>query len=85
MSSSGVIADPLAERLSLIRPHLDRQEWPLLLGAEAKALGRGRIKAVVAVNEEVDRAELTKLLQHRRSLAVTGTNRLPGSLLRQRR
>jgi hypothetical protein len=38
----------LAERLSLIRPHLDQRAWRLLLGAEAKVLGRGGIKAVAA-------------------------------------
>jgi len=34
--------------LSLIRPHLDQRAWRLLLGAEAKVLGRGGIKAVAA-------------------------------------
>ena len=48
MSSSGPVPDPLAERLSLIRPHLDQRAWRLLLGAEAKVLGRGGIKAVAA-------------------------------------
>ena len=48
MSSSGVVPDPLAERLSLIRPHLDQRAWRLLLGAEAKVLGRGGIKTVAA-------------------------------------
>ena len=38
----------MAERLSLIRPHLDQRAWRLLLGAEAKVLGRGGIKAVAA-------------------------------------
>jgi hypothetical protein len=48
MASSGVVPDPLAERLSLIRPHLDQRAWRLLLGAEAKVLGRGGIKTVAA-------------------------------------
>ena len=48
MSSSEPVPDPLAERLSLIRPHLDQRAWRLLLGAEAKVLGRGGIKAVAA-------------------------------------
>ena len=38
----------MAERLSLIRPHLDQRAWRLLLGAEAKVLGRGGIKTVAA-------------------------------------
>ena len=33
----------MASRLALIRPHLDERAWRLLVGAEAKALGRGGI------------------------------------------
>src|SRR5680860_1039493 len=33
--------DAMATRLSLIHSHLDERAWRLLLGAEAKALGRG--------------------------------------------
>lgn len=40
--------DPVAARLLLIRPHLDERAWRLLLGAEAKVLGRGGIKLVAA-------------------------------------
>ena len=43
-----VDSDPVAARLSLIRPHLDERAWRLLLGAEAKVLGRGGIKVVAA-------------------------------------
>src|SRR5680860_369302 len=35
--------DAMATRLSLIHSHLDERAWRLLLGAEAKALGRGGI------------------------------------------
>src|SRR5664280_77977 len=48
MSSSEPVPDPLAERLSLIRPHLDQRAWRLLLGAEAKVLGRGGVNTVAA-------------------------------------
>ena len=48
MTSSGMVPDPMAERLSLIRTHLDQRAWRLLLGAEAKVLGRGGIKTVAA-------------------------------------
>ena len=48
MSPSGPVPDPLAERLSLIKAHLDQRAWRLLLGAEAKVLGRGGIKTVAA-------------------------------------
>ena len=34
--------------MSLTRPHLDERAWRLLLGAEAKVLGRGGIKMVAA-------------------------------------
>lgn len=40
--------DPMVTRLLLIRSHLDERAWRLLLGAEAKALGRGGITAVAA-------------------------------------
>ena len=44
----GVDVDLLAARLLLIRAHLDERAWRLLLGAEAKVLGRGGIKLVAA-------------------------------------
>jgi Rhodopirellula transposase DDE domain len=37
----------LAEKLAVIRPHLNERQWRLLLGAEAAAIGRGGIAAVV--------------------------------------
>src|SRR3954465_4735123 len=48
MTLTAVDSDPVAARLSLIRPHLDERAWRLLLGAEAKVLGRGGIKLVAA-------------------------------------
>jgi len=48
MSLPEVEPDPMAARLSLIRSHLDERAWRLLLGAEAKVLGRGGITAVAA-------------------------------------
>ena len=38
--------DRLAGRLAEIRPHLDELQWRLLLGAEARAIGRGGMKLV---------------------------------------
>ncbi len=46
MSLPDVDLDQLSARLLLIRAHLDERAWRLLLGAEAKVLGRGGIKAV---------------------------------------
>lgn len=46
MSLPGVDVDVLAARLLLIRTHLNERAWRLLLGAEAKVLGRGGIKLV---------------------------------------
>ncbi len=48
MTLPAVDSDPIAARLSLIRPHLDERAWRLLLGAEAKVLGRGGITLVAA-------------------------------------
>src|SRR5918912_845371 len=48
MTLPDVDRDPMAERLSLIRAHLDERAWRLLLGAEAKVLGRGGIGVVAA-------------------------------------
>jgi len=48
MTLAAMDSDPLAVRLSLIRPHLDERAWRLLLGAEAKVLGRGGVKLVAA-------------------------------------
>jgi len=39
----------LAGKLSEIRPYLDERAWRLLLGAEARAIGRGGIKLVARV------------------------------------
>src|SRR5438552_18746643 len=41
--------DRLAGRLAEIRPHLDERQWRLLLGAEARAIGRGGVKMVARV------------------------------------
>jgi hypothetical protein len=46
MTLPEAVPDPMTERLSLIRAHLDERAWRLLLGAEAKVLGRGGIKIV---------------------------------------
>ncbi len=46
MSLPDVDVDQLSARLLLIRAHLDERAWRLLLGAEAKVLGRGGIKVV---------------------------------------
>jgi len=48
MSLPEVDVDLLAGRLLLMKPHLDERGWRLLLGAEAKVLGRGGIKVVAA-------------------------------------
>ena len=46
MALPDVDVDQLSARLLLIRAHLDERAWRLLLGAEAKVLGRGGIKVV---------------------------------------
>jgi Rhodopirellula transposase DDE domain len=42
----GADRDRLAGRLTEIRPYLDERQWRLLLGAEARAVGRGGVKLV---------------------------------------
>jgi hypothetical protein len=39
--------DALAEKFAVMRSHLNERQWRLLLGAEAVAIGRGGIAAVV--------------------------------------
>jgi hypothetical protein len=46
MAISAVEQGRLARRLAEIRPHLNEQQWRLLLGAEARAIGRGGQKLV---------------------------------------
>jgi hypothetical protein len=40
----------LAEKLVVLRPHLDERQWRLLLGAEAEAIGRGGIALVARLS-----------------------------------
>lgn len=40
----------LAEKLAVLKPHLNERQWRLLLGAEAEALGRGGIALVARVS-----------------------------------
>ncbi len=48
MAGSGQVAESLARRYAVLRPHLDERQRRLLLGIEAAELGRGGIKAVAA-------------------------------------
>jgi len=42
------MAESVARRYSLLRPHLDERQRRLLLGVEASQMGRGAIKAIAA-------------------------------------
>jgi len=42
--------DRFAAMLAEVRPHLNEMQWRLLLGAQARSLGRGGIKRVAAVS-----------------------------------
>ncbi len=48
MAESGQVAQSLARRYAVLRPHLDERQRRLLLGTEAAELGRGGIRAVAA-------------------------------------
>jgi len=41
--------DRFAGMLAEVRPHLNELQWRLLLGAQARSLGRGGIKRVAAL------------------------------------
>jgi transposase len=54
-TAQGPDRDILAGKLAEIRPHLDERQWRLLLGAEARAIGRGGAKLVAgAVGASAD-------------------------------
>jgi hypothetical protein len=40
----------LADKLAVMRPHLNERQWRLLLGAEAEAMGRGGIAAMARLS-----------------------------------
>jgi transposase len=46
MAEGVQVAESLARRYAVLRPHLDERQRRLLLGAEAAELGRGGVKAV---------------------------------------
>jgi len=46
MADDGQVAEAVAHRYALLRPHLDERQRRLLLGAEAAGLGRGGVKVV---------------------------------------
>src|SRR5680860_715215 len=46
MGDSVVVAESVAARYAVLRPHLDERQRRLLLGVEASQLGRGGIKAI---------------------------------------
>ena len=46
MADGVQVAESVARRYAVLRPHLDERQRRLLLGVEASELGRGGIKAV---------------------------------------
>jgi len=73
--------DRLAGRLAEIRPHLNERQWRLLLGAEARAIGRGGVKlvagAVGASADTVSRGarELEQGIEHEGRVRGAGAGR----------
>src|ERR1022692_2808299 len=49
MADDMQVVECVARKYALLRPHLDERQRRLLLGAEARELGRGGIKAVAEV------------------------------------
>jgi transposase len=48
MAGGAQVAEAVARRYELLRPHLDERQRRLLLGVEASQIGRGGIKAIAA-------------------------------------
>ena len=40
----------MAEKLAVVRPHMNERQWLLVLGAEAEAIGRGGIALVARLS-----------------------------------
>ena len=49
MGQLAVDEDRFAGMLAEVRPHLSELQWRLLLGAQARSLGRGGVKRVAAL------------------------------------
>lgn len=59
MGASGEVCDQLAVKFEVLLPHLDERQRRLLMGAEARILGHGGIRAV-ARTAEVSEATVRK-------------------------
>jgi hypothetical protein len=69
----------MAEKLAVVRPHLNERQWRLVLGAEAEAIGRGGI-ALVARLSGASRTTVQAGVNEIRGGAVPGGRvRAPGA------
>jgi hypothetical protein len=70
--------DALAEKLAVMRPHLNERQWRLLLGAEAVAIGRGGIAAVVRASGAARATVQAGAAEVRRGVEPDGRVRVSG-------
>jgi hypothetical protein len=71
--------DALAEKLAVLKPHLNELQWRLLLGAEAEAIGRGGIAVVARASGASRTTVQAGMKQVRAGVAVDGRVRGVGA------
>lgn len=69
----------LAEKLAVLRPHLDERQWRLLLGAEAESLGRGGISLVARLSGASRTTVQAGVAEVRVGVLPDGRVRAPGA------
>lgn len=74
-----VTEQALAEKLALVRPHLDERQWRLLLGAEAEAIGRGGISLVARLSGASRTTVQVGVREVRAGVRPDGRVRAPGA------
>jgi Rhodopirellula transposase DDE domain len=75
----GVDVEALTAKLSALRPSLDEQQWRLLLGAEAEAIGWGGIGVVARASGASRTTVSTGVKQVRAGVVHDGRVRGPGA------
>jgi hypothetical protein len=69
----------LAEKLAVLRPHVNERQWRLLLGAEAQAIGRGGITLVARLSGASRTTVQAGVNEIRAGAAVDGRVRAAGA------
>ncbi len=69
----------MAEKLAVLKPHLNERQWRLLLGAEAEAIGRGGIALVARVSGASRTTVQAGVNEIRAGAVADGRVRAPGA------